>query len=55
MRRPIVQTKNKIDRKDFGLTWNTTLEAGGVLVGGSVKITIELEATSTAAANERAA
>jgi polyisoprenoid-binding protein YceI len=34
----------KIDRKDFGLTWNSTLEAGGVLVGDEVKISIDLEA-----------
>jgi polyisoprenoid-binding protein YceI len=34
----------KIDRKDFGLTWNTNLEAGGVLVGQEVKISIDLEA-----------
>lgn len=33
----------KIDRKDFGLTWNKALEMGGVLVGDKVKITIELE------------
>lgn len=34
----------KIERKDFGLTWNSTLEAGGVLVGDEVKISIDLEA-----------
>jgi len=34
----------KINRKDFGLTWNAALEAGGVLVGEEVKITIDLEA-----------
>jgi len=33
----------KINRKDFGLTWNSTLETGGLLVGEEVKITIELE------------
>jgi polyisoprenoid-binding protein YceI len=27
----------KIKRKDFGLTWNAALEAGGVLVGDDVK------------------
>ena len=32
-----------IDRKDFGLTWNSALETGGVLVGDQVKITIDLE------------
>lgn len=34
----------KLSRKDFGLTWNTTLETGGVLVGDEVKITIDIEA-----------
>ncbi|MEO6776110.1 MAG: YceI family protein [Kofleriaceae bacterium] len=32
----------KINRKDFGLNWNTALEAGGVLVGEQVKISIEV-------------
>lgn len=34
----------KINRKDFGLTWNTALETGGVLVGDDVKTTLDLEA-----------
>lgn len=33
----------KINRKDFGLTWNKTLEAGGVVVGDEVEITIDIE------------
>ena len=33
----------KIHRKDFGLEWNVALEAGGVLVGDEVRITIETE------------
>jgi polyisoprenoid-binding protein YceI len=33
----------KLSRKDFGLTWNATLETGGVMVGDEVKITIDLE------------
>lgn len=33
----------KINRKDFGLTWNKALEAGGVVVGDKVKIIIELQ------------
>jgi polyisoprenoid-binding protein YceI len=37
-----------INRKDFGLEWNTALEAGGVLVGEDVTIEIELEATLAA-------
>lgn len=34
----------EINRTDFGLTWNAPLEAGGVLVGEKVKITIDLQA-----------
>jgi polyisoprenoid-binding protein YceI len=34
----------KLNRKDFGLTWNSALETGGVLVGDEVKITIDIEA-----------
>ena len=33
----------KISRKAWGLTWNQTLETGGVLVGDEVTISIELE------------
>jgi len=33
----------KINRKDFGLTWNAALETGGVLVGEDVTITLEVE------------
>ena len=33
----------KIDRTDFGLTWNQALEAGGVLVGNEIKLSIEVE------------
>jgi polyisoprenoid-binding protein YceI len=34
----------KIDRKDFGVLWNKPMEAGGVLVGDEVAISIEVEA-----------
>lgn len=34
----------KINRKDFGLVWNVALEAGGVLVGEDIKISIDMEA-----------
>lgn len=33
----------RIKRKDFGLTWNATLEAGGVLVGDDVNITLDMQ------------
>ncbi len=32
-----------INRKDFGLTWNKALEAGGVVVGDEVLISIDVE------------
>jgi polyisoprenoid-binding protein YceI len=33
----------KINRKDWGLNWNSALETGGVLVGEDVKLNIELQ------------
>jgi len=33
----------KISRKDFGLTYNATLETGGILIGDEVTITVEVE------------
>jgi polyisoprenoid-binding protein YceI len=33
----------KINRKDFGLTWNAALETGGILVGEEVTITLDVE------------
>ena len=33
----------KINRKDFGLGWNAPLEAGGVLVGEEVGITLDVQ------------
>ena len=38
----------KIDRRDFGLTWNQALETGGVVVGNEVKINLEVEAVKAA-------
>ena len=35
--------RTTINRKDFGLGWNAVLEAGGVVVGEDVKITLDLE------------
>jgi polyisoprenoid-binding protein YceI len=37
------EARTKINRKDFGLTWNQALETGGVLVGEDVEITLEAE------------
>jgi len=35
--------ETKINRKDWDLTWNQSLETGGILVGDDISITIELE------------
>ena len=34
----------KINRKDFGLTWNAALETGGLLVGDEVTLNLDVEA-----------
>jgi polyisoprenoid-binding protein YceI len=39
----------KVNRTDFGLTWNQVLEAGGVVVGDEVKISIDAEIVSAKA------
>ncbi len=41
--------KTSLDRKEFGLTWNQALEAGGVMVGDKVEIEIEIEAVKQVA------
>jgi polyisoprenoid-binding protein YceI len=33
----------RINRKDFGMTWNRTLDAGGLVVGDEVQITVDVE------------
>ncbi len=33
----------KINRKDFGLNWNTALETGGILVGDEVTLTLDVQ------------
>ena len=39
----------KINRKDYGLSWNKVLEAGGVMVGEDVTIQINAEFVKPAA------
>jgi polyisoprenoid-binding protein YceI len=34
----------KIDRRDYGLTWNVALETGGILVSNEIKINVEAQA-----------
>jgi polyisoprenoid-binding protein YceI len=43
--RVAVSATTKINRKDFGLTWNTALETGGILVGDEVTINLDVEFT----------
>ena len=38
-----ISASTKINRKDFGLAWNATLETGGILVGEDVHITLEAQ------------
>jgi len=38
-----VSATTKINRKDFGLTWNAALETGGILVGDEVTITLDVQ------------
>ena len=42
--------RTSLDRREYGLTWNQTLETGGVLVGDRVDIELEVEAVRTQAA-----
>ncbi len=46
--------EGKINRKDFGITWNKALEAGGVVVGDEVKLEIHVEGIATAAKADKA-
>jgi polyisoprenoid-binding protein YceI len=42
-KRAAFEITGKISRKDFGLTWNTVLETGGVMVGDEVSIICEIQ------------
>src|SRR6185369_4101142 len=38
-----ISATTKINRKDYGLTWNAALETGGILVGEEVTITLDVQ------------
>src|SRR5690349_7087374 len=38
-----LSASTRVNRKDFGLNWNTVLEAGGILVGEEVAISLDVE------------
>lgn len=42
----VLAATGKINRKDWGLTWNKALESGGVLVSEEVELEINAEANS---------
>ena len=43
-RRIELYLRGELNRKDFGLTWNQKLDAGGALLGNKVKIELRLSA-----------
>jgi polyisoprenoid-binding protein YceI len=45
----------RIDRREFGLTWNQLLGTGNLLVGDNIEIAIEVQAVAAAAASDAAA
>jgi polyisoprenoid-binding protein YceI len=42
------EASTTINRKDWGLTWNAALEAGGLMVSEKVKLVLEIEAAKRA-------
>jgi polyisoprenoid-binding protein YceI len=41
--RAVFSAETKVNREDFGITWNMALEAGGLLVSKDITITIDIE------------
>ena len=41
-----IAARTRINRQDYGLTWNALLEAGGVVVSDHVDLSIEVEAVA---------
>jgi len=42
-----VSARAEVDREQWGLTWNTALETGGVLVSRTVVLELEVRGTRT--------
>ena len=51
-RRAAFSASTRINREDFGLTWNVALEQGGWMVGKEIKIEIDLAAVEAVQAAE---
>ncbi len=45
--RAAFSARTRINREDFGLTWNVALESGGLLVSKEIKIEIDLAVVSS--------
>jgi len=43
LQRSAVSATTKINRQDFGVSWNKTLDSGGVVVSDDVRITLDVE------------
>ncbi|HXR32845.1 MAG TPA: YceI family protein [Verrucomicrobiae bacterium] len=43
LQRSAVSATAKINRQDFGVSWNKTLDSGGVVVSDDVRITLDVE------------
>jgi polyisoprenoid-binding protein YceI len=43
LKRSAISGSTKINRQDFGVAWNKTLDSGGVVVGDTVDITLDVE------------
>ena len=43
LERTAVSGSTKINRQDFGVAWNKTLDSGGVVVGDDVNVTLDVE------------
>lgn len=50
-----LSARTRINRKDFGLTWNVALEAGGVMVAEDVNVSLEIELVRATASDAQAA
>ncbi len=46
--------KTAISRKEWGLTWNAAMEAGGVMIGDRVKLELDVEAVKRAEGADQA-
>jgi polyisoprenoid-binding protein YceI len=53
--RSALAVTTKINRKEWGLTWNQALEAGGWAVGEDIKISVEFEAVAVVVAEAKVA